>query len=68
MRRSTFLAMMLALAAAALFAPRALAEPRIISVDPHDERYAFCEVDEGFLRMDKQSGQVSLCRPREGGG
>jgi hypothetical protein len=68
MRRSTFLAMMLALAAAALLAPSALAEPRIISVDPRDERYAFCEVDEGFLRMDKQSGQVSLCRPREGGG
>lgn len=30
-------------------------------------RFRMQKVDEGFLRLDAQTGQVSLCRPREGG-
>ena len=68
MSRPTPLPVVLALCGLPLLAPRALAEAAIISLEPRDERYVFCEVDDGFLRMDKQSGQVSLCRPRNGGG
>ncbi|NWG25731.1 MAG: hypothetical protein HXY30_15170 [Pseudorhodoplanes sp.] len=28
---------------------------------PDDARYSFSKIDEGFLRLDRQTGQVSLC-------
>jgi len=51
--------------AALLLAPPTSAQPA--PDDRREERFVFCEVEEGFLRMDRRSGQVSLCRPRGGG-
>src|SRR3972149_2748031 len=51
--------------AALLLAPPTSAQPG--PDDRREERFVFCEVEEGFLRMDRRSGQVSLCRPRGGG-
>jgi cell division protein FtsB len=42
----------------------ALAQPAPLN---DNWRFRMQKVDEGFLRLDAQTGQVSLCRSREGG-
>lgn len=60
-RRLTILAAM-ALAAPALIAVAALAEPG--TPEGEDARYQFTQVEDGYLRLDGRTGQVSLCNRR----
>ena len=46
--------------AAALTAPAALAQ----TAETEDSRYQFNRVEDGYLRLDLKSGQVSLCSQR----
>jgi hypothetical protein len=53
----------LAIVGGLLFFP-APASAHDVSLDPENGRYSFNRVDEGFLRLDHRTGQVSLCDRR----
>ncbi len=56
-------AILLAVAGASLSLAQAQTA-RVYGID--DDRYSICEVDEGWLRLNRRTGQVALCWP-EGG-
>jgi hypothetical protein len=56
---------LLAFAVAALATTAALAQPN--SPEGGDARYTFHRADDGYLRLDGQSGQVSVCNRRTSG-
>jgi hypothetical protein len=49
--------------AATLGGPAAHAQ----GAEADDNRYQFSRVDDGYLRLDLKSGQVSMCGPRDAG-
>jgi hypothetical protein len=55
----------LLLAACALFSPVARAQS--MQPDNEDARFTFHRTDEGYLRLDGRSGQVSVCTRRPAG-
>ena len=74
MARLVSLAAVLAMLAAA--GPQsARADAKIITLDDDqdaaqsdsDGRYAFRAVEDGYLRMDKQTGEIALCAPNDSG-
>jgi hypothetical protein len=56
---------LLAIALAAFATTAALAQPN--SPEGGDARYTFHRADDGYLRLDGQSGQVSVCNRRTSG-
>ena len=57
--------LVLLLAACALVAPAARAQST--QPDNEDARFTFHRVDEGYLRLDGRTGQVSVCNRRQAG-
>ena len=45
----------------------ARAEAKIITLDDPGARYSFRGVEEGYLRLDRQTGEVALCAPAPSG-
>jgi len=41
----------------------ARAEAKIITLDDSSARYSFRDVEEGYLRLDRQTGEIVLCAP-----
>lgn len=62
--RSSTLLIAFALACGVLPAP---AQDVVQPKDATPSRYAFNRVDDGFLRLDSQSGEVAFCGPRAAG-
>lgn len=58
-------ALVLVVAGFVLAAPAALAQSS--NVDSDDTRYTFNRADDGYLRLDGRTGQVSLCSRRSAG-
>lgn len=56
---------MFVVAAVALACPTAWAQSAPPGSD--DTRYSFSRVDDGYLRLDGRTGQVSICAPRQVG-
>jgi hypothetical protein len=56
---------MFVVAAVGLACPTAWAQSAPPSSD--DTRYSFSRVDDGYLRLDGRTGQVSICAPRQVG-
>jgi hypothetical protein len=65
MIRTRLLAMGVLIAGSALAAPIALAQPS--SPESGDARFTFHRADDGYLRLDGRSGQVSMCHRRTSG-
>jgi hypothetical protein len=65
MIRTRLLAMCGLIAASALAAPIAVAQPS--SPESGDARFTFHRADDGYLRLDGRSGQVSMCHRRTSG-
>lgn len=57
------LAVVSVLLLAAAWPASAYAEAKIITLHDADARYTFRDVEEGYLRLDRQTGEVSLCAP-----
>jgi hypothetical protein len=48
-------------------APGAVKAPAVLDKPPQASRFSFNRVDDGFLRLDNQSGQIAYCSPHSVG-